>query len=105
MQAKAGRIPNAKEIDEVLKRGAYDVFREDDTDANQFMQADIDSILQRSSHVIQYEQNQARSSFSKASFVSADDQNAQVDIDDPNFWEKVRRRCRTTSVSYAFSHV
>ena len=79
-----------KEIDELLKRGAYDVFREDDNDANQFMEADIDSILQRSSHVVQYAQDQARSSFSKASFVAAGDDNAQIDIDDPDFWEKVK---------------
>ena len=38
---------SAKEIDELLKRGAYDVFREDDSDQQEFEEADIDSILER----------------------------------------------------------
>ena len=38
---------SAKEIDELLKRGAYDVFREDDSDQREFEEADIDSILER----------------------------------------------------------
>ena len=36
----------AKEIDELLKRGAYDVFREDDAEVKAFVEADIDSILE-----------------------------------------------------------
>ena len=38
---------SAKEIDELLKRGAYDVFREDDSEQREFEEADIDSILER----------------------------------------------------------
>lgn len=85
-KSKSSKIQDSKEIDELLKKGAYDVFRDDDTAAEQFCAADIDQILQRSSKVVQYEQT-ARSQFSKASFVSAataDD----VDIDDPDFWKK-----------------
>ena len=31
---------SAKEIDELLKRGAYDVFREDDSEQREFEEAD-----------------------------------------------------------------
>ena len=44
----------AKEIDELLKRGAYDVFREDDAEVKAFVEADIDSILERSSRKLTY---------------------------------------------------
>uniref|UniRef100_K3X6C6 Chromodomain-helicase-DNA-binding protein 6 n=1 Tax=Globisporangium ultimum (strain ATCC 200006 / CBS 805.95 / DAOM BR144) TaxID=431595 RepID=K3X6C6_GLOUD len=83
---KSSKAEESKEIDELLKRGAYDVFRDDDTAAEQFCAADIDQILQRSSQVVQYEQ-QAKSSFSKASFVSATTSD-DIDIDDPDFWKK-----------------
>jgi hypothetical protein len=91
-------LPNAKEIDALLKRGAYDVFRytvhslyahytltihspythftltirvfrDDDTAAEQFAADTIDQILERSSRVVQYA-SEARSNFSKASFVA-----------------------------------
>lgn len=83
---KMSKAQESKEIDELLKRGAYDVFRDDDTEGEQFCAADIDQILQRSSQIVQYEQ-QAKSSFSKASFVSATTSD-DVDIDDPDFWKK-----------------
>ncbi|GLE01327.1 hypothetical protein PINS_up010157 [Pythium insidiosum] len=83
---RSSKAQEAKEIDELLKRGAYDVFRDDDSAAEQFCAADIDAILQRSSQIVQYEQ-EAKSSFSKASFVSATTSD-DVDIDDPDFWKK-----------------
>lgn len=83
---RTSKAEESKEIDELLKRGAYDVFRDDDTAAEQFCAADIDQILQRSSQVVQYEQ-QAKSSFSKASFVSSTTSD-DIDIDDPDFWKK-----------------
>jgi ribonuclease HI len=83
---------SAKEIDELLKRGAYDVFREDDTEQTEFVEADIDSILDRRSHVVNYDGSanplsNSLGSFSKASFVSADE-TEDVDINDPDFWKK-----------------
>jgi hypothetical protein len=80
-----------KEIDNLLKRGAYDVFREDDNDQNEFVEADIDSILQRRAHKVVYNEaggmTNTLGSFSKASFVSADEK-GDVDINDPDFWKK-----------------
>ncbi|POM65404.1 Chromodomain-helicase-DNA-binding protein, partial [Phytophthora palmivora] len=83
---KSAKAQESKEIDELLKRGAYDVFRDDDTAGEQFCALDIDQILQRSSQIIQYTE-QAQSSFSKASFVSATTSD-DVDLDDPDFWKK-----------------
>ncbi|KAL7692792.1 putative chromodomain-helicase-DNA-binding protein [Plasmopara halstedii] len=83
---KSSKAQESKEIDELLKRGAYDVFRDDDTAGEQFCELDIDQILQRSSQIVQYTE-QAQSSFSKASFVSATTSN-DVDLDDPDFWNK-----------------
>lgn len=83
---KSSKAQESKEIDELLKRGAYDVFRDDDAAGEQFCELDIDQILQRSSQIVQYTQ-QAQSSFSKASFVSATTSN-DVDLDDPDFWKK-----------------
>lgn len=83
----------AKEIDELLKRGAYDIFRDDDTEQTEFVEADIDAIMQRSAHKISYEGVTANSisnslgGFSKATFVSANEQE-DVDINDPDFWKK-----------------
>ncbi|CAH0475327.1 unnamed protein product [Peronospora belbahrii] len=83
---KSVKAQESKEIDDLLKRGAYDVFRDDDTAGEQFCALDIDQILQRSSQVVQYAE-QAQSSFSKASFVSATTSD-DVDLDDPDFWKK-----------------
>ncbi|KAG7391902.1 choline dehydrogenase 7 [Phytophthora pseudosyringae] len=83
---KSSKAQESKEIDELLKRGAYDVFRDDDSAGEQFCALDIDQILQRSSQVVQYTE-QAQSSFSKASFVSATTSD-DVDLDDPDFWKK-----------------
>ncbi|GMF65012.1 unnamed protein product [Phytophthora lilii] len=83
---QSAKAQETKEIDELLKRGAYDVFRDDDSAGEQFCALDIDQILQRSSQIVQYTE-QAQSSFSKASFVSATTSD-DVDLDDPDFWKK-----------------
>lgn len=95
-KSKSEREVQAKEIDELLKKGAYDVFRDDDdTEAKQFLESDIDSLLERSAKKVTYGDVNANSlssglgSFSKASFVA--DTGAgetDVDLDDPQFWEK-----------------
>ena len=73
---KSKREMQAKEIDKRLKKGAYDVFwDEDDTESQQFMETDIDQLLERSSSTVTY--GSLRQStmisglgrFSKASFL------------------------------------
>jgi hypothetical protein len=86
----------AKEIDELLKKGAYDVFRDDDdAEAEKFMETDIDQLLAHSSKKVTYGASATSSlgsglgSFSKASFVANTDDGAMdVDLDDPDFWSK-----------------
>lgn len=91
---KSDREAQAKEIDELLKKGAYGVFRdEDDAEAKKFMETDIDQLLERSSKKVTYGASSSKSSglgsFSKASFVaSTGDGEKDVDLDDPDFWSK-----------------
>eukprot|EP00804_Cyclotella_cryptica_P019560 CCRYP_014309-RA/>CCRYP_014309-RA protein AED:0.14 eAED:0.14 QI:0/0.76/0.66/1/0.64/0.44/18/4750/927 len=96
-KSKAEREEQAKEIDELLKKGAYDVFREDDdNEAQKFMETDIDQLLEQSSRKVTYGETATSSlssglgSFSKASFVAStgDGDGKDVDLDDPDFWAK-----------------
>ena len=49
------REAQAKEIDNLLKKGAYDVFRDDDDkEAEKFMETDIDQLLEISSKTVTY---------------------------------------------------
>lgn len=92
---KSDKQLQAKEIDELLKKGAYDVFRdEDDKEAKKFMETDIDELLERSAKKVTYGNTQSNissglGSFSKASFVAdTADGEKDVDLDDPDFWAK-----------------
>jgi hypothetical protein len=93
---KSDREAQAKEIDELLKKGAYDVFRdEDDKEAEKFMETDIDQLLENSSKKVTYGASSTSSlgsglgSFSKASFVADTGSGEKdVDLDDPDFWSK-----------------
>lgn len=93
---KTDKEAQAKEIDELLKKGAYDVFRdEDDTEAERFMKRDIDQLLENSSKKVTYGTTATSSlgsglgSFSKASFVADTGSGEKdVDLDDPDFWSK-----------------
>lgn len=90
---------SVQEIDELLKRGAYDVFREDDSEQREFADEDIDAILNRRSHKVVYDgksNTETLGSFSKASFVSFDEKE-DVDINDPDFWKKAVGLTETVS--------
>jgi SNF2 family DNA or RNA helicase len=91
------------EVEKLLRHGAYDIFNEEkagqaEAESNEFIQQDIDSILQRCSHTIVHDNTGSTSSsaggtFSKASFKAktpdAGSKNVDVDIDDPDFWKKM----------------
>ena len=93
-KTKSDKELQAKEIDALLKKGAYDVFRDDDDgEAQKFMETDIDQLLERSSRTVTYgntdsSMNSGLGSFSKASFVTSDADGKDIDLDDPDFWEK-----------------
>lgn len=95
MSKKRSKENQAKEIDELLKKGAYDIFtEEDDADAKTFMETDIDMLLERNSRTISYGRDQSMinsglGSFNKASFIASDPSGQDVDLDDPNFWETI----------------
>ena len=80
-----------KEVEELLKKGAYGALMEDDKDGDEFCEEDIDQILQRRTQVIQIEAGEKNSTFAKASF-SVSSNRSDIDIDDPNFWQKWARR-------------
>lgn len=75
-----------KDIEELLKKGAYGALMEEDDGADDFCEEDIDHILSRRTTVIQHESEKG-SSFSKASF-SASSNRSDIELDDPDFWKK-----------------
>ena len=56
-----------KEVEDLLKKGAYGSVMENDDDANNFCEEDIDQILQRRTQVIQIQGEGKGSTFSKVS--------------------------------------
>ena len=93
MDLKADTILDGKDVEELLKFGAYDLFRQDDNDdrARQFCEADIEQILENQAVNIKYESKKMTadgSTFSKAVFqASAADRS--VDLHDKDFWSLV----------------
>ena len=86
-----GPPQDRSEVDAMLKRGAHDIFMNDDDDsaAKKFSEADIDEILQSSSTKVSYENEGGTGSvFSKAAFV-ADESAEGLDMEDPEFWTKI----------------
>lgn len=78
------KMPPNKEIDMLLRKGAYHLLN--DVEEDNFDQQDIEDILSRSTVMVY---NEATSgSFSKATF-DLGDESGSVDINDPNFWEKI----------------
>ena len=69
---------------------------DDDTEAQQFMETDIDQMLEQSSRTVTYgssgksTMSSGMGRFSKASFVASneDGDGQDVYLDDPEFWEK-----------------
>ncbi|EAY22905.1 F/Y-rich N-terminus family protein [Trichomonas vaginalis G3] len=78
-----------EDIEKLLRLGAYYAFEKDDkTDAEKFGEEDIDSIINRSTKIKHTNIGAGDgSTFSKAKF-EVDDENEDVDISDPNFWQK-----------------
>jgi hypothetical protein len=95
-----------EEVERLLRHGAYDIFNEEKTgtaeaESNDFVQQDIDSILERRATRVVHDNtgsgsNAVGGTFSKASFVGYstpssknDAHQEDVDIDDPDFWKKM----------------
>lgn len=94
-----------REIENLLKFGAYDIFREEkdgqtSEESKRFIDEEIDEILKRSSVVIHNGEKKATTEseiqaeklstgFAKASFVSSTGTSDNIAVDDPDFWNKV----------------
>ncbi|XP_077502433.1 chromodomain helicase DNA binding protein kismet isoform X3 [Amblyomma americanum] len=76
-----------QEIEDLLRKGAYGAIMDDDGEGNNFCEEDIDQILLRRTHTITIESEGKGSTFSKASFTASSTR-SDIEIDDPNFWEK-----------------
>ena len=85
----------AKDIDELLKKGSYDVFCDDDaTEAQHFIDTDIDQLLVWSSQTITYgssgksTMSRGLETFCKADFfaLTEDGSGQDVTLDYPDFW-------------------
>ncbi|CAH1779419.1 unnamed protein product [Owenia fusiformis] len=87
-----------KEVEDLLKKGAYGALMEDDKDGDDFCEEDIDQILQRRTQVIQIESEGKGSTFAKASF-SVSNNRSDIDINDPNFWQKWAKKADLDSES------
>lgn len=92
---------DAKEMEQLLREGAYAVFMdEDEGDAQEFCEQDIDKILQSRAHVHITEggtttdswlNKKKKSNKTRKSVFTGDEsqEHAEVDVNDPDFWAKV----------------
>lgn len=80
-----------KEVEELLKKGAYGALLDDDETSARFCEEDIDQILERRTTVIKHTGNEKGSVFSKATFSSTPS-GEEVDVNDPQFWDKWAER-------------
>ncbi|TKR63255.1 hypothetical protein L596_027104 [Steinernema carpocapsae] len=76
-----------KEVEQLLKKGAYGAIMDEDTEGSKFNEEDIDTILQRRTHTITLEAGIKGSTFAKATFNSSNNRE-DIDVNDPNFWAK-----------------
>lgn len=87
--------PSSKEMEALLKKGAYALLDEDNDDVtNQFCADDIDSILAKRTRTRVVEGAKTASWLNKAGMVVSKskfstDGSSGVDVDDPDFWQKV----------------
>ncbi|XP_063769585.1 chromodomain-helicase-DNA-binding protein 8 isoform X2 [Pseudophryne corroboree] len=76
-----------KEIEDLLRKGAYAAIMDEDDEGSKFCEEDIDQILLRRTTTITIESEGKGSTFSKASFVASENR-TDIALDDPNFWQK-----------------
>ncbi|XP_032875675.1 chromodomain-helicase-DNA-binding protein 7 isoform X2 [Amblyraja radiata] len=95
LQSMSGRENSAngvqqlskKEIEDLLRKGAYGALMDEEDEGSKFCEEDIDQILLRRTHTITIESEGKSSTFAKASFVTSGNR-TDISLDDPNFWQK-----------------
>lgn len=95
---KSGQM-SKKDIEDLLKKGAYGALMDDDNAGDKFCEEDIDQILQRRTQTVTVDSEKAGGSFSKASFASND--TADIALDDPDFWAKWAKKAEIEEMDEA----
>ena len=88
-----------EEINTMLKWGAYDLFRDENNAEATFCEQDIEDILERRTSRVTWKEDAQGGMFSKASF-QVDEEKSSVDIDAPDFWEKILPQAVTAKVLF-----
>ncbi|KAL2076371.1 hypothetical protein ACEWY4_028035 [Coilia grayii] len=76
-----------KEIEDLLRKGAYGALMDEEDEGSKFCEEDIDQILLRRTKTITIESDGTGSTFAKASFVSSGNR-TDISLEDPDFWQK-----------------
>uniref|UniRef100_A0A9J8BIC1 Chromodomain helicase DNA binding protein 7 n=1 Tax=Cyprinus carpio carpio TaxID=630221 RepID=A0A9J8BIC1_CYPCA len=76
-----------KEIEDLLRKGAYGAIMDEEDEGSKFCEEDIDQILQRRTQTITIESEGKGSTFAKASFVASGNR-SDISLEDPDFWQK-----------------
>uniref|UniRef100_A0A8D2ZG83 Chromodomain helicase DNA binding protein 7 n=1 Tax=Scophthalmus maximus TaxID=52904 RepID=A0A8D2ZG83_SCOMX len=76
-----------KEVEDLLRKGAYGALMDEEDEGSKFCEEDIDQILQRRTHTITIESEGKGSTFAKASFVATGNR-TDISLEDPDFWQK-----------------
>ena len=89
---------NKQEMETLLKKGILGFINDDDTGAKQFEEKDIDDILEKNTRIAKYSLINGTYTFSKSSFVS-EKTTENVNLEDPDFWEKVLKNTESATMS------
>jgi len=96
--------PTAREMELLLKKGAYSLMEDDNDEITKSFCADnIDNILAKRTRTRVVEGAKTASWLNKKGIItkskfSADSKSAELDMDDPNFWEKIMPNFVTPSI-------
>ena len=96
--------PTAQEMEQLLKKGAYALLEDDNDEITKsFCADDIESILAKRTRTRIVEGAKTASWLNKQGMVTkskftSDSKSASLDMDDPNFWEKVMPNFVTPSI-------
>lgn len=87
-----------QEIEILLKKGILGLIEENAnaSESQPFVDDDIDEILKKNSRIAKYSLINGSYTFSKSSFVSKQT-DATINMDDPNFWERVLKSAENHS--------
>ncbi|EGR27208.1 myb domain protein [Ichthyophthirius multifiliis] len=91
-----------EQIETLLKKGIIGLLNEEEEikKSNDFFQDDIEQILQKNSRIAQYSIINGNYTFQKSSFI-ANKGDSDLNIDDPNFWNKVLKDQESKTLDFS----